>query len=256
MFFIYRGQDLQEEQRLEVFRAQTANVRELERTWKQVNRQLNGLLLSNNHTAVHINTKLLALVYCALAEATFSKLIHTPKGLSLNEIEQVKVATRSDGVKSGWVKCVQLGMRSVQGVKSNHGPNVEQRLDRLIDQFIFDPSLLRNKLAHGQWSIALNRENDAVNRALTAELADIDVIVLYRRKSALQSLAAIVEDIIESPNRAHHRDYWGHLNKFEQEQQELAKWTLAGKLTQLKEKLAHAPKGLADFPGESVQHKR
>lgn len=234
---------MREEQRLEVFRAQTANVRELERSWKHVNRQLNGLLLSNNHTAVHINTKLLALVYCALAEATFSKLIHTPKGLTLDEIEQVKIATRSDGVKSGWIKCVELGMRSVQGAKSNHGPNVEQRLDRLIDQFIFDPSLLRNKLAHGQWSVALNRENDAVNVALTTELADIDVIELYRRKSALQSLAAIVEDIIESPNRAHHRDYWVHLDRFEQDQQEMANWTLAGKIAQLKEKLSHAPKG-------------
>lgn len=233
---------MQEEQRLEVFRAQTENVRELERTWKHVNRQLNGLLLANNHTAVHINTKLLALVYCALAEALFSKLIHTPKGLTLDEIEQVKTVARSDGVRPGWIKCVELAMRSVQGAKSNHGHNVEQRIDKLVNRFIFDPSLLRNKLAHGQWCVALNRDNDAVNPALTSELSDINVIELYRRKSALLRLAAIVEDIIESPNRAHHRDYWVHIDRFEQEQLEMANWTLAGKLAQLKEKAAHVPK--------------
>jgi hypothetical protein len=231
---------LQEEQRLEVFRAQTENVQELERTWKHVNRQLNYLLLSNNSTAVHINTKLLALIYCAHAEAIFSKLIHTPKGLTLDEIEQVKTAGRSVGVKAGWIKCVELGMRRVQGAKSNHRPNAEQQLERLVDQFVFDPSLLRNKLAHGQWCIALNRDNDAVNAALTAEISKIDVIDLYRRKAALQRLAAIIEDIIESPNRAHHRDYWIHLDAFEKEQGEMAGWTLEAKLAQLKKKAAHA----------------
>lgn len=233
---------MQEQQRIEVFRAQTANVRELERTWKHVNRQLNGLLLANNHAGVHINTKLLALVYCALAEALFSKLIHTPKGLTLDEIEQVKRAIQGNGVKSGWTKCLELSMRSVQGAKGNHGHNVEQRIGRLIDQFVFDPSLLRNKLAHGQWAIALNRENDRLNVGMTAEITNLTVIDLYGRKAALQRLSAIIEDIIESPNRAHHRDYWTHLDQFEQEQAEIAKWTLEGKLAQLRQKVAHASK--------------
>ena len=64
----------------------------------------------------------------------------------------------------------------------------------------------------------------------------------FLNSPALQRLAAIVEDIVESPNRAHHRDYWVHLDRFEQEQQEMAKWTLAGKQAQLKEKMSHAPK--------------
>jgi hypothetical protein len=233
---------MQEQQRVDVFRAQTENVRELERSWKHVNRQLNSLLLAGNQAAVQINSKLLALIYCALAEALFSKILHTPKGLTLDEIEQVKVATRAGGVKDGWIKCVELAMRSVQGVKSNHGHNVKQRLERLIEEFIFDPSLLRNKLAHGQWRIALNRDNDALNQAMTSELAFLDVIEVYRRKSALQRLAAILEDIVESPNRAHHRDYWDHLDKFETEQREIAQWSLAGKLAQLREKAAHAPR--------------
>ena len=240
MFFIYRGRELQEHQRLEVFQAQTANVRELQRTWKHVNRQLNGLLLSKNEAAVQINTKLLALVYCALAEASFSKLIHTPKALTLDEIEQVKRSNRADGVRAGWIKCVELGLRSVEGGKSNHVPNAKKRLDDLIQKYIFDPSLLRNKLAHGQWCVALNRENDAENAAMTSEIANLDVVELYRREAALLRLAAIVEDILESPNRAHHRDYWTHLDKFENDQEEMRKWTVAGKLAQLKKKAAHA----------------
>lgn len=231
---------MQEQQRIDVFRAQTRNVQELERSWKHINRQLNALLLTNSDVAVHINTKLLALIYCAFAEALFSKILHTPKGLTLDEIQQVKRAVKDGGVKNGWIKCVELAMRSVQGVKGNHGPNVRQRLLRLIDNFIFDPSLLRNKLAHGQWCIALNRDNDAINTDMTSELAALDVVDLYRKKSALQKLAAILEDIIKSPNKAHPRDYWIHLDGFEREQQEMSGWTLAKKIAQLRAKAAYA----------------
>ncbi|WP_183020527.1 hypothetical protein [Delftia sp. UME58] len=232
---------MEEQQRIEVFRAQTKNVQELERTWKQVNRQLNALLLGNNRVAVEINTKILSLVYCAFAEAIFSKILHTPKGLSLSEIDQVKEVARSSGVKQGWVKCVELAVKSVQGARGNHGSNVRQRLARLIDQFILDPSQLRNKLAHGQWCIALNRNNDAVNEQLTSELNSLNVVELYRKISALQCLAAILEDIIESPNKAHHRDYWVHLDKIESEQRKMATWTIAGKIAQLQAKAARAP---------------
>lgn len=231
---------MQEVQRVDVFRAQTKNVQELERSWTHINRQVNALLLTKNSVAVHIHTKLLALVYCALAEALFSKILHTPKGLTLDEIQQVKQAIKSGGVKQGWIRCVELAMHSVQGAKSNHGHNVKKRLERLIDEFIFDPSLLRNKLAHGQWCTALNRDNDAVNLDLTSEIAGLDVVVLYRRKSALQRLAAVIEDIIESPNKAHHRDYWVHLERFEEEQKEMAAWSLDKKITQLQKKAAYA----------------
>lgn len=235
---------MQEQQRVDVFLAQTKNVQELERSWKHINRQLNALLLTRNDAAVDVNTKILALVYCALAEALFSKILHTPNGLSLDEIQQVKAATKVGGVKDGWVKCVELAMRSVQGAKSNHGPNVRQRLQGLIKKFIFDPSLLRNKLAHGQWCIALNRDSDAVNTQLTSELAVLDVVEIYRRKFALQRLAAILEDIIESPNKAHHRDYWDHLNNFESGQQEMAAWSLSKKIDQLRAKAAFAPRNV------------
>lgn len=233
---------MNEQQRLEVFRAQTTNVRELERTWKHMNRQINNLLLADNVVAVQVNTKFFALLYCALAEAIFSKIIHTPYGLSLDYIAQVKTATQSYGIKAGWIKCLELAMQSVQGSKTNHGHNVELRFKRLIEQYIFDPSLLRNKLAHGQWKIALNRDNDAINGALTNEIQNLSVVELYRRKSALEQLSNILEDVIESPNKAHHRDYWGHLDTFESEQQKMAKWTFEGKLAQLREKAAHRPK--------------
>jgi hypothetical protein len=220
-------------QRLIVFRAQTENVRELERAWKHVNRQLNDAIRSKNPHGIAINTKFLALTYCALAEARFSKLIHTPFGLQLSYISQIKKATADGGVKLGWLKCVELALKAIESSKGNHVPNVKQRLSNLIDAYIFDPSILRNKLAHGQWVKALNRENTAENAKMTSEIAILDAVDLYRRKFALERLSAIVEDMIESPDRAHFNAYWDHLSLLEGRLSEMNGWTMTKKISSL-----------------------
>jgi hypothetical protein len=241
VFFAHlKGIYMEQTQKLAVFQAQTENVRELERAWVHINRQINALILQKNDKAVEITVKLLALVYCALAEALFSKLLHTPHGLSLDHIEQVKSAVKANGIKSGWLKCAELAVRDVEGAKSSHNHNVRKKLEVLIEQFIYDPSLVRNKLAHGQWTVALNRENTAVNLDITKEIDEHTVVELYRRKHALDKLAAILEDLIESPNKAHHRDYWAHLVNLEEEQRALAKWTVEKKTEQLFKKKAYA----------------
>lgn len=216
-------------QRLLVFRAQTENVRELERAWSYLNRQINDAIRTKSAHAVKINTKFLALNYCAIAEAKFSKLIHTPYGLELSFIGQIKSATTSRGVKAGWEKCVELTLKSVPAGPSNHLPNVRQKLLEYIEKYIFDPSQLRNKLAHGQWENALNRENTALNALTTNEIAELNIVELYRKKTALDKLSSIIEDLIESPEKAHFNLYWNHVLELDQQMQEMGNWTFAKK---------------------------
>lgn len=229
---------MDEDQRLSVFKAQTQNVRELKTAWTLINRQINRTLLLNDKLSLGVQTKLLAVVYCALAEAAFSKMIHTPHGLKLDEISQVKNARNADGVKSGWIKCAQVAIRRVDGNSPSYVPNVLRKLSSLIEDFIYDPSLLRNKLAHGQWSIALNRENTAVNNKITREIENYSVIDFYRYEHALLNISAIIEDMIESPNKAHRRDYWVYLTEIENGETEMSTWTLERKLERLQQKRA------------------
>lgn len=217
------------DQRLLVFRAQTENVRELERAWSYLNRQINDAIRTKSAHAVKINTKFLALNYCAIAEAKFSKLIHTPYGLELSFISQIKSAATSCGVKAGWEKCVELTLKSVPAGPSNHVPNVRQKLLEYIEKYIFDPSQLRNKLAHGQWENALNRENTALNALTTNEIAELNIVELYRKKTALDKLSSIIEDLIESPEKAHFNLYWNHVLELDQQMQEMGDWTFAKK---------------------------
>ena len=230
---------MDEQTRSDIFRAQCENVRALCVVWRQINANINRHYTKDQTALAERETRLLAIVYCALAEGIFSKLIHTPNGLTLADIAQIKTAQSAYGVKDGWLKCVDLALTRVEAQRGNHLPNVRQKLQRLISSYIFDPSLIRNKLAHGQWCTALNRESTAINAAITAEIQSLNIIELYRRRTALDSLSAIVEDIIESPNRAHMRDYWPRITEFETAALQQSNWTLAAKVAALKAKAAH-----------------
>lgn len=243
-----------EQDRLDVFAAQTENVRALEQAWKHINKTINAAYSSGDNSTAEIHTKLLAQVYCAFAEAVFSKVIHTPDGLTLNEISQVKSRGKKNIVEA-WKTCVELSLQKVQGENSGHVANTRQKIESLIDQYVYDPSLLRNKIAHGQWKVALNSNNSKVNQTLTTKIQAINVVDLYRHKEAFQSLFRIVEDIIESPNKAHHRDYWSHITQFEETQRSMAHWTVEKKITSLKakkERAKHA-KGITNQSSRTQQ---
>lgn len=226
---------MNQDQKLEVFQAQVRNTRELDQAWKHLKRSINLDLISNNHTSARIHTKTLALIYCAWTEAVFSKLIHTPYGFDLDEIGQIKIAQRAS-IVNAWNKCIELALAKVGRRDGSYIPNIRQRLQRLINEYIETPSLIRNKIAHGQWVCALNRENTSKNNELTFKIADLDIVKLDILKQAFQGTADIVEAMIESPERAFHRDYWPLLTKLEEQLQESQRHTLTEKIARLKSK--------------------
>lgn len=227
-------------QQLEVFKAQVENVKELEHAWRQLKRSINSDLIANDAPSARIHTKTLALVYCAWSEAVFSKLIHTPYGFELNEIEQIKTA-QSSGIVNAWKKCIELASNKIASRAGNYVPNIRQSLVRLLDSYITRPSLIRNKVAHGQWVVALNRDNTSRNNELTAQISDLDIVKLDILHQAFIGLSEIVEAMIESPNRAFPRDYWPIVTRIETQLSRTSKFTLADKVTRLQAKAARTP---------------
>ncbi|MGR5370738.1 hypothetical protein [Photobacterium damselae] len=223
----------------EVFAAQTKNVQALEQAWRHINKAINSAYSCDQESTAETHTRLLAQVYCAFAEAVFSKIIHTPDALTPEEIAQVKTKGKRNIVEA-WKRCVELVLKKVEGKNSGHVTNTKKKIFSLIDLYIYDPSLLRNKIAHGQWEIALNSNNTKVNADLTGKIQSLTVVDLYRSKEAFQSLFRIVEDIIESPNKAHQRDYWVHITEFETSQKKMATWTIENKISGLKKKKQNA----------------
>lgn len=222
--------------RLTVFQAQTQNVRALRTAIKQVHRNVNASLRARDASSASTYTKIYSVLFCAWAEANFSKLVHTPYGFDLDEIGQIKQAQRDEGIAAGWKKAVELGVRHLDAKRGNFAPNVRQMLCRAIDRHVFDPSLLRNKLAHGQWSVALNRDNEAINADLTAKITDLNIVTLSAWLRTHELLAGLVETLIESPKRAFMRDWHVEVMRLEGEIQEAEAHTLAEHVARLRAK--------------------
>lgn len=235
VFFAGR-QTMNQAQRLAVFRAQTTNVRELNTAWVHVKRSIHAQLLRNDQKAVEVHTRVLALTYCAWAEALFSKLIHTPHGFALSEIAQVKAVQAADGITAAWTKCVQLALRRVVSARGDHISEVKRTLGKLIGEYIEKPSVLRNTLAHGQVIVALNRGNTDVNTVLSTDIAGLNIVVLEQHKTACEGLADIVEAIVESPQLGALRDYWARAQGLSERLGDMQRYTLEEKVKRLRAK--------------------
>lgn len=221
-----------------IYDAQKQNIDELKNAWKHVNRTINDAYRQDNLVLAKFQTRILALIFCAYAEATFSKLIHTPYGLNSREIAQIKNAQKKSIVRA-WQECLKISTKKIASQKSNHIPNVKLEVNRLIKSYIEDPSLIRNKVAHGQWKVALNSDNTRINGDLTCEINNLTVVDLYRYRAAFDKLNDIMKDIIESPTKAHWKFYWGHINEFDIDQKNKKSWTISDKVESLKIKMNH-----------------
>jgi len=221
----------------DVFRAQVVNLRMLERARAHLRRTINLAMRRSEDASERAHTLLLAILYCAWLEAFFLKLVHTPYGFSAGEVRQIKLIQSRDGIAAAWDKCIDLALARVKaGSRSSYLPNVSLRLHRLVDEFVRRPALLRNKIAHGQWIAALNRQNDAVNREITDDLSTTDVVVIDRWCLAVTHLAAVLEACIESPNRAFRRDYWQEMTKLNEKLANSETWTRETRIATLSRK--------------------
>ncbi len=219
--------------RLSIYQAQCTNVRALKKARNQLRRSMNVAIRRNDNPAIEAYTKALALLFCAWGEASFSKLIHTPHGLSLSDIAQVKRSVKEGSVVTGWQTCITLALQKNNAKKSNFSPNAKQTINRLVDKYIKDPSLVRNKIAHGQWIIALNRENTSTNSLLTTQIAEFDSVVIETCFMCCEKLIEVVEHLIESPNGHFMQSYWRLVTEVESIEKTRSNWTIASKAASL-----------------------
>lgn len=204
------GMIMDQAAKLAVFQAQVLNARSLKTTLRQVHRCVNDALRSNDQARVSAFTKTYALLFCSWAEANFSRIIHTPYGFEIDEIAQIQAA-KGEGIAAAWKKAVELGLRHLDAKRGNFQPNTKQKLSEVIELHVFDPSLFRNKLAHGQWSVALNRRNDSVEADRTAQIAALTVVQVSSWIRGHELMAEAVEALIESPRKAFMRDWYQYV---------------------------------------------
>ncbi|MDD2994987.1 MAG: hypothetical protein PHP99_02080 [Paludibacter sp.] len=217
-----------------IYQSSVKNVRELKTQSKNLKKLINKAIISSDNQSIELLTKLFALLYSAFAETCFLKMIHTPYGFSDDYIYQI---TSQRNLEQQWNKCLELAFAAINNI-ANKGEiqNKKQTLERYIKLYIIDPSQIRNKIAHGQWSIALNSENTDKNDITTQKIASLDYVNIDILFQIYEKIGQTVEDLIESPSKAHFNFFYNHMAELETLIEKTKSWSLESKIEVLKEK--------------------
>ena len=214
-----------------IYEASVKNVRELKKQVKVVKRLLNQALRANRMQEVDALTKTFALMYSAYAEVSFMKLIHTPYGFSESYIQQIQSGRNLD---EKWTKCMELAFGQIDG-DHNKGDiaNKLKWLRKILNEYVITPSQIRNKIAHGQWAVCLNNDCTAINADMTLIVSRLDFVQIDKLFTIYEMFSQCVEDLIESPRKAHYRDFYFRLTELETYLDNTKNYTLQSKQAQL-----------------------
>jgi hypothetical protein len=205
-----------------VYQACVRNLRAIDSARRAHTKFINAELLIRDNAHVHRLAKLQALLFSVWAEARFLKLLYTPHGYSEDELSSI---LRKRSLEKKWEHAVIGALRHVElGQRTRN--DVRRRLNQLIGDYVIKPAELRNKLAHGQWEIALNNVATAVNDSRSRELDEITSITVDLWFVVFSGLADLAESLLESPTKEFARDYWGQIDRIENEIAKRRSWTI------------------------------
>jgi hypothetical protein len=220
----------------ELFKTQTKNVKFLKQVETMLIRDINAFLRKNDMLQVEIKTKLLALLYSATSEAQFLQILLTPNGFTDTEIRDINTAKQAE-ITKGWKKMIDLTMGKVKDNEvSEDLLNLKNKLYALVEEYIKKPSILRNKVAHGQWKFPLNSNNTAVNPDIFNIMNELNVVTLSKWSEVHQYMCFIIRDLVQSPRKGFDKRYENNLDGLDKFLEESESWTLEKRIIALKAK--------------------
>lgn len=210
------------------YEAYVENVRDYLKAEKELRRTINRFLKQNKSHSVKIHTKLYAVLYSTFAEALFMKMILTPYGFEQKHLDEI---LNQDSILEKWFKCVELAfIKFNKNKKGSEVPNKKKEIKAIIQTYIVDPSVIRNKIAHGQFTIALNRKNSKLNSDITNRIEELNIVTIQRWFTINMTLANIIEELIESPDKAHFENYYNDFQYLESYILKTKDWTIDSKM--------------------------
>lgn len=175
---------------------QSKNVRVLKKYQNILIKDINVSISRSDQFSLTFKTKMLALLYSTVSEAQFIQILYTPKGLTWGEISIVKTKRN---LTDKWAEIVKIGLAKIPD-DSIDKPGVNDKLNEIINEIIDKPKTVRNKIAHGQWVVALNSANTQVNQDLTTQLENINVVKLTKLLKLHQLFCEIIRELLQSPS--------------------------------------------------------
>lgn len=213
---------------------QSQNVRNLLKTKKIFIKDINETNRIGKDRELKVKTNLLALLYCTYAEAVLYQIVLTPYGITKSQIEDID---NESSVGTIWKKLINIGFKMIPNyANSNDLKQREGFIINFIDDFIVPPSLIRNKMMHGQWVVALNRNRTKLNNETTINIDNLDYVKIGTWFKSLETVSKIVRELIQSPTKGFHNSYWPLYLRVREDIEKSKNWTYLSKRNLLKNK--------------------
>lgn len=225
---------MSDEEILSLFEMQSENVQKLVKVKKNLIKDINFYVKKNDEPQIEIKTKLLGLVFSTFSEAQFIQILHTPNGLNYSEIQEVKRIRKRRDIIKAWYKMIDFALSKVADWRTNSDiKNRKEKLENIIKEYIQPQSIIRNKLAHGQWVIALNSEKTGKNCKLTTSLKNLDYVEISKWFEVQKYFGRIMRDLIQSPLKGFHNNYWNYISELQVYLNKTKSWNFESKKAKL-----------------------
>ncbi|MEV1329901.1 hypothetical protein AB0J20_10035 [Micromonospora costi] len=181
-----------------------ANYRSVSQALTHIERAGKMAIRRNEVAAIRSLVQTQMLLVAIKAEARLMKLLYLPNGFSDTQRSTVLA---QPSVYERWVSAVDIGYRSAFNIAT--GVDVTYKLlhddvaryttiQRVLDTRLRPIIGIRNKLAHGQWSRPLNQDKSDVDQDSCRFIAQENVWTLILRDDALEGIANIIGDLMQS----------------------------------------------------------
>lgn len=184
----------------ELAKAHAKNKKQLRKAKTQIKLALNRAIKEKNEILEYVNIRLYFLLSVAWLESTLNFILNY-YGPNIGDSDKKLVEIESSQ-ESKWRKLIELSFRrQYLGGNKNKALNVlnlghtnfgrYQNLNEILDNQVTIFIGIRNKLAHGQWAIALNNEGTSKQQDTTSaiwKLTKKDTILLNKHIEVFSNL--------------------------------------------------------------------
>jgi len=192
----------------DIGKAHLLNLNTIRKSTRIIDRELNLAIRGKNEFKEQMYIRILLFLWMTWAECKLNSLLTTQSQLSDDDRKFIQKKAKSEVER--WFLLLDLLVRrryldgdeqkqldelTLGGVTFNRYSTVQKMIERV--GFYIE---IRNRLAHGQWTVALNSNRTSENPKITQSIWSItktDILVLKRH---LIILGAIMHDLIASRN--------------------------------------------------------
>lgn len=193
------------------------NLIEVENGISRIELDLRRFISMDDVKNEYTYTRILSQLITSWAEVRILKVLHEQNAFTQTEIDGI-LQKRNVTLQSKWEDSVELAfvkaysLNSALPIAPQLNAMNQARYNRIMDLIVNDLSLsitLRNRIAHGQWRVALTSNLKSVSTILTQQIANENIVTLQLKKKILLGLALIINDLSVSPT-TFERDFNKH----------------------------------------------